>query len=381
MAKKLVVEVNPEVIKWARETAGYSKEETAKKLKLSEKDYEKLEKGEQAPTFRQLKLLANLFKRPLSVFFLPSPPEEPPILSSFRILPKKETEISKELRLAIRKARYYQSIANELMTDLGIDPSPKIEKAKIEDDPLVIAKRERDKSSISVDEQYKFKNTYHAFNVWRNFVESKNILVFQFKFPLKDARGFCLMDKPPYVIAINSEDNILARIFTLFHEYAHILLGISELYSEEITTNQEVERWCDMFASEFLIPQEELKKDKNFPQLLKTEEPNLELIEKLSKKFKVSKQAVVTKLKFLDLITSEEYKKYKEALETREISEEKPVIIPPERKILQEKGSKFISIVFNSKEKGLITTQEFFELLSIKPKRLNKLEELVFQEV
>jgi Zn-dependent peptidase ImmA (M78 family)/DNA-binding XRE family transcriptional regulator len=381
MAKSLIVEINPEIIKWARETAGYSKEETAKKLKLSEKDYEKLEKGEQAPTFRQLKLLANLFKRPLSVFFLPSPPEEPPILSSFRILPKKETEISKELRLAIRKARYYQSIANELMTDLGIDPTPKIEKTKIEDNPLVIAKRERNKSSISIDEQYKFKNAYYAFNVWRNFVESKNILVFQFKFPLKDSRGFCLMDKTPYVIAINSEDNILARIFTLFHEYAHILLGISELYSEEINTNQEVERWCDIFASEFLIPQEELKKDKNFPQLLKTEEPNLELIEELSKKFKVSKQAVVTKLKFLDLITSEEYKKYKEALETREISEEKPVIIPPERKILQEKGSKFISIVLDSKENGLITTQEFFELSSIKPERLNKLEELVFQEV
>ncbi len=144
MAKELIrIDVNPEIIKWARESAGWSYEEVAKKLKISKERYQKIETGEKKLTFKQLKTLANIFKRPLSAFFLPNPPEEPTISSSFRVLPKKEVEISKELRFAIRKARYYQSIANELMLNLNINPTPKIEKATLSDNPLLVAKRER----------------------------------------------------------------------------------------------------------------------------------------------------------------------------------------------------------------------------------------------
>ncbi len=89
MAKSFTIEINPEILKWARETAGYSKEQTAKRLKITEDDYEKLEKGEKSPTFQQLKTLTKFFNRPMAVFFLPSIPEETLTSLSFRKLPKK----------------------------------------------------------------------------------------------------------------------------------------------------------------------------------------------------------------------------------------------------------------------------------------------------
>ncbi len=373
------VEVNSAIIKWARETAGWSIDEVSKRLKTSKENYQEIESGKKSPTFQQIKILAHLFKRPISTFFLPQPPEEPAISSSFRVLPKSEAEISKELRLAIRKARYYHSIANELMLNLNMDPTPKIEQVKLDDSPLDIAKKERRESGISIEGQYTFKNAYDGFNTFRHFIESKNILVFQFKFPLKDARGFSLMDTPPYVIVINSEDNILARIFTLFHEYAHLLLGIPELYVEDLTTYTEIERWCDSFASEFLIPEEELRKDELFISFLKTKQLTQEIIENLSRKFKVSKKALLTKLRILNLIGYQEYEEQKAKLEMQEIPEKKAFIILPEKRCIQEKGNKFILTVLESKEKGFITTQDMVEFLSIKLNRLDKLERSLSQ--
>ena len=115
MSRTFEVDVNPDIIRWTRESAGWSIEEIASKLKTSVENYKRIELGIKKPTYRQLELLSKYLKRPLSVFFLPEPPYEEPIASSFRILPKAENLYSKEFRLSLRKARYYQSVAIELM--------------------------------------------------------------------------------------------------------------------------------------------------------------------------------------------------------------------------------------------------------------------------
>jgi len=38
MGRSFVVDINPEIIKWARESAGWSLEEISKKLKLSKRN-------------------------------------------------------------------------------------------------------------------------------------------------------------------------------------------------------------------------------------------------------------------------------------------------------------------------------------------------------
>jgi len=379
--KEIDTTINPEIIKWVRESAGWSIKEIAKKLKISEDEYKKIELGKKRPTFRQLELLAKYFKRPVAVFFLPQPPDEPSITSSFRILPQSKTEFSKELRLAIRKARYYQSIANELMKDLGLSTKPQIQTLTLDSNPQKVAKEERKNFGISLEQQYNWDNAYEAFNTWRFAIESKNILVFQFKFSIEEARGFCLIDNDPPVIVINSNDNILARIFTLFHEFAHIILGVTEIYTgeEELIINKDVENWCDSFASEFLIPAEALEEDKDFQAFkqAKTKILSPKLLQNLSKKFKISQQAILTRLKTLNLIDYNAYKN--EFLKLKKQFEEpskKGGFLSPEQKCIQEKGKRFVSIVLESKDKGIITTADVIEYLAIKYKHLNKLIEL-----
>ncbi len=372
--------INHKIIEWAREISGFTIQEIARRIKTTPENYEKIEKGNKPPTFKQLELLANYFKRPVAVFFLPKPPAEPSFTSSFRILPKTEQEFSKELKLAIRKTRYYQSIANTLAKDLGINTKPLILKRDIDNDPIEVAKEERKKIGISEEEQYRWQNAYIAFNFWREIIESKNILVFQFKFSIKDARGYSLMDKEPPVITINSSDNILARIFTLFHEYAHILLGITEIYSgEEINVDKTIENWCDKFASEFLLPEESLKKDTIFQAYCKSRELSTFLLENLSKKFKVSKKAVLTRLRTLNLIDYATYRKEITTLENQSFESQKKgaFFISPSQKCLQEKGKQFITSVLQAKEQGVITTADAIEYLSIKLKHLGKIQRVI----
>ncbi|MEO0204167.1 MAG: ImmA/IrrE family metallo-endopeptidase, partial [candidate division WOR-3 bacterium] len=209
--------------------------------------------------------------------------------------------------------------------------------------------------------------------------ESKNILVFQFKFPLTDARGFSLINEKPYVIVINSEDNIYARIFTLLHEYAHLILGISEIYVEGKIYESEIERWCNVFASEFLIPEEALIKDDDFLNLIKYKPLSDELLENLSKKFKVSKKAILTRLRTLNYINSYEYEEKVELLEKEMKSrgKKKRVIVKPYKRCFNEKGRTFISTVLESKESGIIPTQDAIEYLSIKLDHLRELEKLL----
>jgi hypothetical protein len=63
---------------------------------------------------------------------------------------------------------------------------------------------------------------YQALRRWRGAVESRNVFVLQLSMPVDDARGCSLTDQEPFMIVVSSSDAVQARIFTLFHEYAHL---------------------------------------------------------------------------------------------------------------------------------------------------------------
>ena len=73
------------------------------------------------------------------------------------------------------------------------------------------------------------------FNLLRDIIEDKNILVFQISMPVEDARGFAIADETPAIIVVNSKDHIEARVFSLMHEFGHILLKESGISLPENT--------------------------------------------------------------------------------------------------------------------------------------------------
>ena len=63
--------------------------------------------------------------------------------------------------------------------------------------------------------------------------------------PIEDARGFALADANPKIIVVNSKDQIEARIFTLLHEFAHILLGETSISIPDLRSNNTIEKWVE----------------------------------------------------------------------------------------------------------------------------------------
>ena len=79
--------VNPTVLTWARQESGYPPEPVAKRLNVKPERLLAWERGDLKPTVRQAQDLANFYRRPFGVFFLPQPPVLPPLAAEYRRLP------------------------------------------------------------------------------------------------------------------------------------------------------------------------------------------------------------------------------------------------------------------------------------------------------
>lgn len=76
MAVRTKALIEPALLVWARTTASLELEEAAEAIGVSVERLEDWEQGSDKPTIPQLKKAAAVYKRPLSVLFLPEPPTD-----------------------------------------------------------------------------------------------------------------------------------------------------------------------------------------------------------------------------------------------------------------------------------------------------------------
>jgi len=373
--KSLCVEVKPEVFKWLRESSGWTQEEIAKRIKTGTQNIQNIEMGNKKPTIRQLKELASAFKRPVAAFFLDESIQEKPKPKDYRMLPNKMNKFDKKTIYVLRKARRLQVLCKELSRNIDYDTKVKIKKVKLLDNPKEIAKKYRSLSELTEEKQRRFKTSYELFNYLRDIFEDMNIFVFQYSMPVEDARGFVFVDESPYVIVVNSKDRIEARIFSLMHEFGHILLGESAIDLPDVTlkTRNSIEKWCNEFSSSFLLPSELAITifESNIDKIT-----HKKLLTSLSNKYKVSKAMILLKMLKLNYIKKEDYenilKIYKPKIETKKKAKAGGGI-PSDKKRLSEVGNKFVSLVANNYDRENITYTDALNYLSIKSRKFDAL--------
>src|SRR2546425_2639980 len=299
------VNVKPSVLRWLRESAGLAVEDIARRLGTSETAVKAWESGDRRPTLRTLEELSVFLKRPLAAFLLPQRPSEPPLPTDFRCLPgKKKLPMGRATRLAIREARRMQGVAGDLTAQLGPPLRARIRKITLQTDPEAIAEAERKRLGIDLDEQVRWASAHGAFSRWRRAVEQLGVLVFQLPMPVEEARGFSLTDGSLPAIVVNSSDAITARIFTLFHEYAHLLLDTAGvcLPHEGAEDQGQIEKFCNHFSGALLVPKAALLTDERTTQITRVPSVADADLEELAWRFKVSKQVVWRRLQICGLI-------------------------------------------------------------------------------
>ena len=186
-----------------------------------------------------------------------------------------------------------------------------------------------------------------------------------------------LADGDPKVILVNSNDGIRPRLFTLLHEYAHLLLrsnGIcvpnSGNFQYTPTKHDELmERWCNNFAGAVIMPKKEfLNTLRDYGDI----EPS-KIVDSLATKFCTSKAATVVRI--LNL-TGQNSQKQAYLEHYNEIIS-KPV---PKtgggggsgrdmaQECLNRYGMPYVRLVFDSKNRDLITIDDMVKYLNLKTK-------------
>jgi Zn-dependent peptidase ImmA (M78 family)/transcriptional regulator with XRE-family HTH domain len=255
------IPINPALITWARERAGFSPDEAAATFKK----IAAWEAGEASPTYPQLERMADTFKLPIAVFFFPDPPDLPPIGESFRTLPEAEFErIPRRVRLLLRKAKALQLNLGELCQ--GRNPAPRLITRELQFrvgvDVAVMARQMRKYIGISLADQAAWPSVEDAFKEWRQALLKVGVFVFKDAFREGDYSGFCLFDDEFPIIYVNNSVADTRQCFTLFHELAHLIFhtsGIDTLGDEYIPAlpdrARRIEVLCNRFAAEFLVPE------------------------------------------------------------------------------------------------------------------------------
>ena len=265
--------INPEIMIWARETAGLSRREAAWKLgfrdsarSTAEDKLTAIEYGKKEPSRARLVKMADRYRRPLLTFYLSKPPAEEVRGVDFRAQPEGYSRSEDALLGAlIRDIRARQDMVRTLLQDEDeaiILPFVGAQQMSDGREAVLEALHEL----LKVDwRQYRAQVTASAaFDLLRRNAEESGIFVllkgdlgnYVSAIDTRVFRGFCIADEVAPFVVINDQDARTAWTFTLLHETVHLLLGhtgVSGAYTES-----EVERFCDDVAGEFLLPGDEM---------------------------------------------------------------------------------------------------------------------------
>ena len=354
------VNINPQVLKWAREEAGFDLSEIAKKIDISIDEYNVWEtQGENIP-FSKLKTIAGQYKRQLAVFFLPEVPEKISKPIDFRNLLPRQKKLSRSVLMVMRDVTYFRQTALELQGESYWKSRyswlSEIENFKQDDEAL--ADWLREKLSISIEEQLSWKYDSQAYKSWRQAVEDKlGILIFQFSMPLDEIQGFCYTDEFPYAIVVNSKHSYTSRLFTIFHELGHIVRHHSGMcLIDEINEKQTEEFNCNSFAGNFLIPES---------YLVATE--NLSEIQTYATQFRVSREVYLRQLKEKNKINPTKFfVLLNEIKATYKQSARSSGFALPEVKSRASRGETFFNLVLDSLNQNRISYTQASGLLDLR---------------
>jgi len=319
--------VNPDMLRWARETGGFGIDDVVVKLKrkmITSETVASWEKeGAASPTYAQLERLAyEIYKRPLALFFFPEPPEEETPKQSFRTLPESEISLMEpRLRYLIRQARVMQinlaelndgvnPAKHQILHDLSFKPNASVAE---------MTAKVRKYLGVNLVTQKAWKQPDDAFKAWRNTFEDNGVFVFKETFNQRIGKesmespfsGFCLYDKKFPIIYVNNSKSDTRQIFTLFHELCHLLLGTGGVdtrlddYIHLLKGDaRRTEILCNRFAGSFLVP------DADFNKRIAGISINETSIQKLAKRYHVSREVILRKFLDRDLIDQSYYERH-----------------------------------------------------------------------
>lgn len=372
--------INPKMMEWARLHAGFTngfEEILPSEIKNR---YEKWENGEVSPTWKQLRKASKKFNVPTAFFFMENPPifDDLPDMINYRkldsesIYKSNSPALIKNILKSETRRLIFMELSEELYGDISTFNVPELAHNK-----KAFSKYIREILDVPLEIQkswMKEKKHYSFLNNWKEIITNKlGILVFETeKVEIEEMRGLCVLhDKIP-IILLNGKDEPNGRIFTLFHELTHLLLGESAICGDDM--DRSIEIFCNSVAGEFLVPEHDLLENINESNLLSNES-----LKELCDTYGVSEYVILRRLFDLNKITKNEYdsktNSYINFSNTKKDNGSKGVYL---YNMVKYNGRPFYSLVLEAYDYGIISSLDFSKYTNLGQKQIPKLQEILF---
>jgi len=298
------------ILIWAMDRADVKAPQLAKKMHVKENLIGKWINEEATPTFSQICRLAKALYIPLGYFYLSEPPEEKLPINDFRSINNKSVgEMSPDLKSVLYDAMRKRDWYSDWRKTEGFNKLEFVGQYKVENGVDFVADAIEQILELEPEFYKKHRNWQESLSRLAEKAENAGIIVLQSgvvenntsrKLKVSEFRGFALVDEYAPIIFVNSADSNAARIFTLIHEIAHILLGESGIidanYESDDLSPMQMELFCNKVAAEVLVPSDDFVKDWN-PDFV-----TVDLIEALASKYKIGAQVILRKALDLGLV-------------------------------------------------------------------------------
>lgn len=263
--------VNPENLRWARQTAGFDEATAARKIGLnaargvgSAERLAALEAGAEEPSRALLSRMAHAYRRPLLALYMPEPPRAAATVEDFRALPDRRPDAEPLVQTLVRDVRARQALIRDVLEDEGTPESAFVGSLQMAQGAPAAAGVMATALGFDLQRFRASGSAEAAFAYVRELVERRGVFVLLIgdlgshhtEISTEAFRGFALADKLAPFIVINDRDARTAWTFTLLHELAHLFLGVTGVSGAR--PQSAVERFCNDAASLVLLPAEEV---------------------------------------------------------------------------------------------------------------------------
>lgn len=388
--------ITPKVLKWARETSKISIEDAAKKVPCPVNTLKEWESGKLQPTFKQAEKLAEIYKRPLAVFFLPDIPTDFQVLQDFR--KRGSAEIGTALVFMIREIQRKQQWLKTFLVENDYPKLDFIGKFSINDSPETVALYIRsvlEIDSIDFASENPLKEWIKGVEANRIFVSMSSNFHSRLRISSDDYKGFAISDSYAPFVFINSNEWETVQLFTLVHELAHLFInesGISndiniDFRESNISEYNPVEVFCNKVAASALLPFD------IFKAIWESRNPlsHNDLIN-VAKVFGVSTLSVLYRAHNTGFINNSTFESWKVIMENeynefniiyseKELKKKEAKKGGPDYYLLLSKrnGIEFSRFVLDSFRSGSVKGVELSNLLNIKINKIPKYENFIYK--
>lgn len=298
------INIQSERLCWAVRRAGFSEEKALEVFPLLNDWLNK----EKQPTLNQLKSFATRFYVPLAYLFLGELPKESIPFPMFRGEAGQHGRFDLNVYDTVMGVQARQEWLEEYLEYNEIESCSFVGTMTI--DHSVNEAVEKLRTILDLDSRWAFSLSTPdaAVSLLSQKLEDAGVFLAyngvvgnNTHRPLKvsECRGFALVSATAPYIFVNSADSKSAQLFTLVHEAAHLMLGVSAGHAGSEVLNHEVtENYCDRVAAEFLVPASVLREIWNNDTKY------------VARRFKASELVVARRAHDLGLMSNADYKSF-----------------------------------------------------------------------